>query len=997
MKKIFLTVVLCVCFRIHAADVLVECESFAEKGGWVVDTLSVCSMGSPYLLAHGMGMPVSDAVTTHEFPTAGTWRVWVRTRDWTPDYSGVKPGRFRLLLDGAAQPGELGIAPDDWAWVDAGLFTNTQMSVELRLQDLTGFDGRCDAIYFCGDIDAAAPPSGGTELAAWRTAVNGETAVPAVTEHSDFVVVGGGIAGTCAAMAAAEKGMSVVLIQDRPVLGGNASSEIRVKTEGEKRHRIVSAVANDAVNGSASSITYDTRRMQAVAEQTNITCYTGWRATNVEMSPAGTLQAVYARNVQSGERKRFESTLFADCTGDGWLGFWGGAEFFMGREAKSAYGESRAPDAADEMTMGNTLMWNTTDTGSPVSFPEVPWAMSVAGTRAATSGGWNWEYGMHLDTIYDAEQIRDHLLRAIYGNFYNAKQNPANANRAFAWVPYVTGKRESRRIVGDYLLTQQDVQEGRWFEDAVGSATWGIDLHYTTSVSYLSGYTSTRVDRWFFPYRCLYSRDIPNLFMAGRNISVTHVGLGSPRVMNTCGQMGVAVGYAAWLCKKYDCAPRDIYRSEARTQELQLTIGGTWPERVYVEPEDPSLDVESLVVDNAEAEVSGTWISSTYNTGDFYGTDYLHSGEAASQDLWVKYVPDFPEAKTCLLRQMWNGGNDTRANAARVEIAHADGTEEVTVDMTQNPGVWNNLGIYRFAAGTDGWARLLTEGSSGKYVIADAFRWDDRGDIIIDNADAEGVEISGGWVESSQNSARFGSNILHNNLLSGEDVWVRFTPNISTGRLYEVKLYWDADPANEPHVPVEIVHTGGTSVVSVDMTANGGQWNTLGTYTFDEGTNGHVRICTAGTTGSIIADAVWFEPGSTTTQSITDWDGNGLDDNWERWYFLNAGGVDPEGDPDDDGLTNLGEFIAGCDPLDRDSVFSIRGMLSGDMPSAPGSRAIELSWPSIEGRTYTVKWSTSVQGPYDVLQTGIPANPPMNTYDVETPLPSGFFKVIAEY
>ena len=801
----------------------------------------------------------------------------------------------------------------------------------------------------------------------------------------------------------------------------------------------------------------------------------------------------------------------------------------MGRESQEAYGESRAPAVADAMTMGNTLMWNTYDTGSPAPFPEVPWAMSVAGTAAATSGGWNWEYGMYLNTIYDAEEIRDHLLRAIYGNFYNAKHSSANANLAFAWVPYVTGKRESRRIVGDYLLTQQDITEGRWFEDAVGSATWTIDLHYPTAVSYRSTAQMLSVERWFFPYRCLYSRDIPNLFMAGRNISVSQVGLGSPRVMNTCGQMGVAVGYAAWLCTKYNCTPRDVYRSEARTEELQLTIGGTWPERVYIEPEDPGVEVvvdntdglpsvatsgtwtlstamtgqfyganylhdgntgkgsnkwvrftpdlpesgiydvyaiwnEStgratnvpidifhadgtdtvtvnmqqdggewnllgrfsfdagqggavrigtfgtssyviadavkfvrvgyLVVDNLDAEVAGTWISSTYETGDFYGADYLHNNLAASEDLWVKYVPDIPVTKTYRLSQMWNSSS-TRAPAARVEVTHAAGVDVEYVDMTQNPGVWNDLGAFRFAEGTNGWVRLLTMGSAGKHVIADAFRWEDLGDVIIDNSDTGAVTVSGNWVGSSSNPARFGSNYLHNAYLTGDDVWVKFTPYISTGKLYTVKMFWNNDASRDAHVPVEIVHAGGTDVVSVDMTVDGNQWNVLGTYVFEKGTSGYLRICTTNTTGYIIADAVWFEPYEAPAD-MSDWDGNGLADSWERWYFLNAGGVDPEDDPDGDGLTNLGEFIAGCDPTDGGSYFSIKSMLCGEAPALPGISAIELRWPSAEGRAYTVKWSAAVAGPYSILESGIPATPPMNAYAVESAPPRGFFKVIVE-
>ena len=207
------------------------------------------------------------------------------------------------------------------------------------------------------------------------------------------------------------------------------------------------------------------------------------------------------------------------------------------------------------------------------------WATEVAGTRADTGGDWNWEYGMNLDTIEDAEQIRDHLLRAIYGNFHNAKQNPANSNLNFSFLPYIAGKRESRRLMGDYIVTQPDITNGVYFEDAVGTATWGIDLHYPTATSYLSAYTSTAVSRWYYPFRSLYSRNVPNLLMAGRCLSVSHVGFGSPRVQNTTGQMGVAVGYAAAMCKQYGIEPRDIYRSPDRTLELQARIGGSWPER----------------------------------------------------------------------------------------------------------------------------------------------------------------------------------------------------------------------------------------------------------------------------------------------------------------------------------------------------------------------------------------------------------------------------------
>lgn len=205
--------------------------------------------------------------------------------------------------------------------------------------------------------------------------------------------------------------------------------------------------------------------------------------------------------------------------------------------------------------------------------------MEVAGSAYAVEGGWNWEYGMLLNTIYDAEEIRDHLLRAIYGNFANAKRRAQYANHALAWVPYVAGKRESRRLLGDHILTEDDMREGVFFEDAVGMGSWSIGVHEPTEVDYRSVALYTSVAPYYFPFRSLYSRNVPNLMMAGRCLSATHVGLGSPRGMHTCGQMGVAVGYAASLCKRHGVDPRDLYRDPDKTMELQLLIGGDWPGR----------------------------------------------------------------------------------------------------------------------------------------------------------------------------------------------------------------------------------------------------------------------------------------------------------------------------------------------------------------------------------------------------------------------------------
>ncbi len=980
-----------------SAGVLVEAEAFAERGGWVIDTQFADIMGSPYLLAHGKGVPVQDAVTTVTLPSSGTWRLWVRTRDWTPDFAGEKPGRFEIALNGVTLPTIFGIEPATWGWADGGAISLADPEIEIRLHDLTGFDGRCDALYFTDDAAAPAPPGNGPALAAWRAALRGEAGDPDNGGAYDFVVVGGGIAGTCAAIAAAERGLSVALIQDRPVLGGNGSSEIRVKTEGEKRHRIVTAVANDAVNTSDSSVTYDAKRMGEVANYPNIALFTGWRAYGVVTNAFRRITAVDARQTDTGVRRRFMAPLFADCTGDGWVGFWAGASYRMGREAAVEFGESRAPAVADAMTMGNSLMWTSSDTGAPSTFPEVPWALTVAGSRDLTGGNWNWEYGMHLDTVYDAEAIRDHLLRAIYGNFYNAKKKAENVNRALHWVPYVAGKRESRRLMGDYLLVQSNIVQGVYFEDAVGTATWPIDLHYPTSVSYLSGYTSTEVARWYFPYRCLYSRDIGNLFMAGRNISVSHVALGSPRVMNTCGQMGVAVGYAASLCKTYDCLPRDIYRSAAKTVELQMLIGGVWPQRVFVEPEP---GVISVVVDNASvppADIAGAWVGSVYATGQFEGTNYLHDGNTGKgSNKWIRFTPDIPLAAAYTVYQKWSADANRSTNVA-VEIVHADGTNTVRVNMRANGGVWNRLGAWRFAQGQSGSARILTAGSESGYVMADAFLFVSTNAVVVDNPDAE---RSGSWVSSTSMTGQFyGTNYLHSNKAASSNLWVRYRPTLPETGYYRLQAIWNGPNERATNALVEIVHADGVSTCAVDMTQNVGLWRTVALHRFAAGTGGWARLLTVGSTGRyVIADAFRWVPTDETALSVPnseDWDANGLPDAWERYYFLNEGGVNPDADADGDGLCNFGEWLAGSDPTDRGSVFSIRELVSGDAAGQPAPSALVLRWASLAGRMYDVLRADTPGGVYTAIATGLPATPPSNSYTVDTGGgPAGFYKIV---
>lgn len=564
-------------------EYLIEAESFADKGGWVVDPQFVEQMGSPYLLAHGLGIPVKNAVTKTSVPSAGKYHVWARTRNWAPG-NWEAPGRFRIVVNGKELKEVLG-TENGWAWQYAGTVRLKDTSFVLELKDLTGFDGRVDAIYF--STEKKSPPEDFKELALWRKQMSNETETPVKSESFDLVVVGGGIAGCAASIAAAEQGLKVALVQDRPVLGGNASSEIRVHTEGItwKSGRILSML--NTVwwpNGSPDAVLDDKKRMDNIKKYENILLFLNTRAYAVNTTSLA-ITSVDARNTSTGERIRFTAPLFIDCTGDGWIGYWAGAEYTYGREDSSRYNENWdlhkelwSPDSADNKVMGSSVLWRTADKGSPVVFPEVPWAMDVANGYAATGGTWKWEFSDNsMNQIEDGESIRDHMLKAIYGSFYNAKKKPENTNLALEWTSYLLGKRESRRLTGDYIYTFGDEKNMTEFPDAVVMEKRSIDVHYQQNLKdssqpdFLSEALYYKVDHYYIPYRCLYSRNIKNLFMAGRCFSASHVGLGGPRVMNTTGQMGVAVGYAASLCKKYNTLPRGIY--ELHIRELQELIG----------------------------------------------------------------------------------------------------------------------------------------------------------------------------------------------------------------------------------------------------------------------------------------------------------------------------------------------------------------------------------------------------------------------------------------
>ena len=565
--------------RVSAESLIVEAESFSKRGGWVVDQQFMDFMGSPYLLAHGMGMPVSDAVTTLNIGSNGTYHVYVRTYNWTSPWTS-KPGAgaFQLSVGGKCLR-TVGQTGNRWQWQKAGTVRLKAGKTQLRLHDLTGFDGRCDAILLTTD-GSLVPPDDASSQDAFRSGIDGTRLEVRDAGEYDMVVVGAGIAGMSAAVSAARLGLRVALVGDRPVAGGNNSSEVRVHMGGRLGVGPYPQLGQlqqefcPVREGNAQPAVYyeDQKKMQWLQQEHRVSLFMGVHA-NVVHTRGNHIESIEGSNVLSGERIRFRAPLFVDCTGDAVIGYLAGADWRMGRESRSEYGESRAPERADSMTMGASVQWYAAESKSKERFPLFEYGVVLNDSTAerVLKGEWTWETGMNRNQITEAERIRDYGLMVVYSNWsYLKNRLPERrdyANYRLSWVAYVAGKRESRRLLGDYVLKEDDLVRHMTHEDASFAATWSIDLHepdpentkHFPGNEYKATTRHTVIYPTAVPYRCLYSRNIDNLFMAGRNISTTHVALGSTRVMRTTGAMGEVVGMAASLCKKYGATPREVY------------------------------------------------------------------------------------------------------------------------------------------------------------------------------------------------------------------------------------------------------------------------------------------------------------------------------------------------------------------------------------------------------------------------------------------------------
>lgn len=598
-------------------ELLVEAESFENFGGWTMDSQFEDEMGSPYLLAHGIGVPCQDAETTILIPEAGEYRVWVRAKDWVPEYH---PGRFQVLINGTPLDTEFGANGKGWYWEMVEHVQLPAGQVKLALHDLTGFDGRCDAIYIT-NTDICPPDVPNETMRCWRKRLLGMPEEPADGGKYDVVVVGGGVAGVAAAYAAGTQGCKTALVHNRPYLGGNINKNVGLIAKGR-----VGDVVRKLVERKQDG---DIMGADILERMPNVTVFPEELVFRV-ITEGRKIRAIVSRNAYTSVETRFEASMFIDCTGRAQLGMLCGVSTIGGQEGKSDFNESLAMDKADDMHHGNTVLFRTEEMDEPVDFPEVPWAVAVAGDYADLNGQLGrvssdfgqgpyenqegpyigqkkimprqladgsydnnrmnlpkshfWEYGQWLNPYSQKEEIRDHLMCAIIGTYSNVRHKDPEKykNLKLVHLGYEAATGGFRKYLGDYILTENDVRYHAEFPDMVALNAGAICLHYPGK-DY-----DFRLGNWVWqernendpkpdfvkgyqiPYRCLYSADMDNLFAAGKHISMTHVAESTAKRSGNAGEHGLAVGTAAALCNRYNTTARGL--GETHLKELQDEI-----------------------------------------------------------------------------------------------------------------------------------------------------------------------------------------------------------------------------------------------------------------------------------------------------------------------------------------------------------------------------------------------------------------------------------------
>lgn len=488
--------------------------------------------------------------------------------------------------------------------------------------------------------------------------------------HYDIVVIGGGLSGMCAAIAAARHGAKTALVHGRHVFGGNASSEIRMHVcgasesmekpdleEGGILYEMM--LENKSRNDYYNFSIWDMVLFSAIKKEPNLTAYLNTVMEDCDVD-GNTVKKIYAYQHTTETYWCISGEIFIDCTGNGTLGYLAGAEYRIGSEAKDEFQEPHAPEQANNNRMGNTLLFKAVDRGHSVHFKRPEFArvfteeelkyrthsavhganskdgadkaylrITSFSTSSVDYGYWWLELtGEKEDIIDEYEDIRDELVSCVYGIWDHLKNGGDHGaeNYDLEWVGMLPGMRESRRLVGDYILNENDVLSNRQFDDAVAYGGWAMDIHAPKGLydfDELPSFVVSFDGSYTIPYRSYYSKNIDNLMMAGRNISVSKMAMGSTRVMGTCAIGGQAVGTAAAMCIKYHCQPRGILN---HMTELQQTL---LKEDCYI-PNIRNMDDLDLA---RNAVVTAT--SSKAGFGPEQVINGVSRGEGNSRNIWV--------------------------------------------------------------------------------------------------------------------------------------------------------------------------------------------------------------------------------------------------------------------------------------------------------------------------------------------------------------------------
>ncbi|MFZ5941261.1 MAG: FAD-dependent oxidoreductase [Bacteroidota bacterium] len=582
--------------RNNSDQLMIEAEMFSHTGGWVSDYQFIGEMGSTYLMAHGLGVPVEDAYTTAGFPEPGTWHLYVRTCNWvSPWTDSYAPGTFRVSVGGVPSDTLFGTLPGGWGWQYGGMFTIGEKDVEIRLSDQTGFNGRVDALLFSRKVETDLP-AGGDRLRILREKAEAVPSYPRNEGTYDVIVVGGGIAGISSAIAAARSGLTVALIEAGPYpdvnLLQNLNKQAETEEETDEKEPAPGRVFDELrklEQEDEEELVFQPELVKGYLEaQDGLDLYLNCYVYAAEMKEKR-ITGIQAFDTRTGARMNFEGLVFIDASGGGRLAGLAGADYSFGRESKEDTDEKGAPAHSDSLIINSSLEWSAERIEDSISFPDCPWALHPDKScliHDSHSGG-HWETTFRKEYEKNKEYSRDYLLRAIFGNWYGLKTLDAADYGCFKLdrVDYILQPYEGKRYLGAYTLSLKDIRKEKKFDDRFAMISEPLLLHVPDSLNsqcfpgeeFITLVVKQHGGTFYLPYRILYSRNTDNLLLAGKNCSVTHLAFSALQSDRTAGITGETAGLAAALCLELNCTPAKLGTKFAEELKSRLAEGVAEP------------------------------------------------------------------------------------------------------------------------------------------------------------------------------------------------------------------------------------------------------------------------------------------------------------------------------------------------------------------------------------------------------------------------------------